>query len=264
MRNLTIITDGEKGRSFHAVLLSYCTGRQLWEGGQHDNVRPIWAMIACSEAESTPFMANLRAGRKANIHGEEKSRSKSDAFELLKSAGYEYHAQRHAEGIVWTVFLPELYRIDPGMVDPEGVKFAMLPDSKWLAPVDELTAQILAEKYWEDLKWSAERQRERDAEMLDIMRYVTMVATLFCAYLDRRTRCPLIPDPKFYSRVLAACLNAGIASLGEPGGYHSSQKWGRCGCGYEEVDCSAAGVACSTSHDRLEALLAECVRDYEG
>lgn len=268
MRDLTIVTDeGSKGRSFRATLLAHATSRSLWAGGTHDNLRPIWAMIATTDAESLPFIRNLQCGRKANCFGDG-NRDKASTFELLKSAGYEYQAQRHPEGVVWTCFLPELFRIDAGMSDPEGVKFAMLPAAGWLADEDHATAKWLAGLYREEAgDWygAEKRQAESDAKRLSEMLYLTRVSGLFAARLNSRTRCPLIPDPRFYSLILAALLNSGQAGLAGVESY-TRESWGRLGSFREEglqAVGIAPGVVCETAHVQLEPVLAACVKTYE-
>ncbi len=135
MQTLTIAPQQEgKGRSFTATLLSYVTADRLWSGGgtSTDTNRPVWIMYAASEGEASPFTANLRLGRKA-LMGEKSSysRKKSPCVELLKSAGYAFSTQRFSEGSVVTAYLPELFNLDPGMVDPKGASFIVLPSKEW-------------------------------------------------------------------------------------------------------------------------------------
>src|SRR6185369_13966964 len=97
-----------------------------------------WAMYACTAAESLPFTRNLQAGRRAVLGADKSSSSKAvTVFECLKSADYTWCSQAHPEGVVWTVYLPELYRIDSGMVDQESVRFALAPSQEWLSDSDE-------------------------------------------------------------------------------------------------------------------------------
>ncbi len=252
MHDLTIVTDGDKGRSFRATLLSYATSRSLWAQGGHEHVRPIYATVAVSEAESIPFIRNLQCGRKASLRVGRADKT----FECLKSADYQWEQQKHPEGVVWTIFLPSLYRIDHGMVDPDGCRFAIMPCA--LDAVDEALAKSLADARRDPKEY---RDAEAHAARLATARYVTQVAPLFCAYLDRRTRCPLIPDPRFYSLTLAALMDKGLAGMAMTDGYAAS-KWGREGPNYVE-DGVSGGLAFSATHAQLEPVLAECVREYE-
>jgi hypothetical protein len=262
VKEIIICTDDSgKGRSFRATLLAYATSKSLWAAGSHDNVRPIFAMLATTDAESLPFIRNLQAGRKATMLNDDRN-AKKETFECLKSANYAYEAQRHPEGVVWTVYLPELYRVDPGMVDPAAVRFAMAPAAKWLASVDESTARWLAGLYRSDEKW---RAAEEHAKRLAICQYVTRLASVFCERLDTRTRCPLIPDARFYALVLAAMLDAGQATLARKDTYGSDREWAHSGCNFVEWGDVGLmpGIAVSTTHALLEPLLAACVKTYE-
>jgi len=264
VRELVIVSDdGKKGRSFRAALLACVVAPSLWSMGQSDRTRPIFAMLTCSDAESIPFVRNLQSGKQAALHGGRQV----ETFECLKSAGYVYAPQRITVGksvqIAWTIFLPELFRVDPGMVNPSGALFCLLPRHEWLAPVDEPLARELAAKYHVEERW---RDGTENAKRLDVCRYVTQIADVFQARLDRHTRCPLIPDRRFAAHVLAAMLDCGAASLASATSY-SRDDWGRGSHRYSEEGTAdvglAPGIAVGVSHATLEPLLSECVRAYE-
>ena len=149
MRDVRIEPKDEgKGRTFRATLLASVEADSMWEGGLTgtDDARPVWAMFAASDAELRPFQANLATGRKI-IVGKEGShyRRRSDKIELLKTAGYQYTWQREAEGSILTACMMDLFRRDPGMVDPTGACFVVMPTEAWLASpkvdkVDEIVA----------------------------------------------------------------------------------------------------------------------------
>lgn len=252
MLDLIITTEGEsKGRSFRASLLAYVEGSALWSGGAtSDNTRPIWCMIAATDAESGPVMANLRSGYKASIIGAEKSygrNKKTDKLEMLKSAGYEFAAQRHPQGTVWTAYLPELFKLDPGMVDPTGVKFAMLPAAGWCPqPSNDVLAHV---------------QELHPSRTLADLGPIARLGPLFAAYLDRRSRCPMIPDPRFYAQIAVEFCRVGVATFAPDGSY--DKKWHRGKLGYDETDVEAVGLlpgmAMQASHETVEAVLAEQV-----
>lgn len=270
MKDIIIHTDNEsgKGRSFRAVLLSYVTSTALWDMGGGDNLRPVWAMIACSPGESIPFVRNLQCGRKAAIIPD-RSRKGTDHLEFLKTGDYAYKPQTSAEGTVWSIYLPDVFLLDPGIVDPERVRFAVLPSAEWVSDVDETLARELAAGYSKDIersRWNTSWADEESARRLDVCRLVTRIAPLFCKSLDTRTRCPLIPDPRFYAMVLAGMLSKGLATLSHENRAYRSE-WGRSGCSFAEYDTDTVGLlpglACSAKHDQLEALLSECVSTYE-
>lgn len=250
MLDLIIQTEGEsKGRSFKASLLAYVEGSALWSGGAtSENVRPIWCMIAATDAESGPVMMNLRFGQKASIVGEEKSyrrNKKTDKFELLKSGGYEFSAQRHPQGTVWTAYMPELFKLDPGMVDPVGVKFAFLPCAAWCPePSNDVLAHV---------------QELNPSRTLADLAPIARLGPLFAAYLDRRSRCPMIPDPRFYAQIAVEFCRLGVATFSGD----SRDTWHSGKLGYVERDVEAVGLlpgmAMNASHETVEACLAEQV-----
>lgn len=134
----------EKGRSFQGTLLAYADADALWTlGGANTEVhRPVWFVAACSEQEAGPFQANLRLGNMAEVPNGNRGtgrNSKGDRFELCRSARYQYAVQRLPAGTVIQAFLPELFAIDPGMVDPEAVRFVMVPAKTWLGDVSRRT-----------------------------------------------------------------------------------------------------------------------------
>lgn len=262
--------DG-KGRSFQALCLATVEADALWPGGltQTDDVRPVWAAFAGTENELRPFMANLILGRKAEyISQTGYHRRKTKGVELLKTAGYQQAWQRETEGCIATAFLPDLFRLDPGMVDPEGASFVVLPTREWFAkqtidvnPIVEYGV-ALSKVYGYPVN---------EGQLITL----APIAYLFCAYLDRRTRCPLLADGRFYLQVLLACLDRGLASwsVDEDKTYYSyyqnRSKFGQHSrFGFREYNTEALGLlpglAFQASHDTLEALLAEEVSKFFG
>lgn len=226
MRDYTIQPEaGKKGRAFSAKLTASVVADSLWSAGGGETMRPIWAQFIGTDAELRPFAMNLKLGRKA-----EPSTGRSsacDRVEFLKSAGFQMAWQREQEGSILTVYHPELFRLDPGMVDPKGATFAMLVPRWWL------TAQSV------------------DAD--------TARAALFAAYLDRRTRCPLVADVAFYRQMFTAALECGLAR--EPG--DRSVKYSKGPLAAEGLETAGvAVVAFSATHEELETFLAEQVSVY--
>jgi hypothetical protein len=256
-RHLVIETGSEgKGRSFRAELLGYCLADHLWEGGSAvtNRLRPAVLVIAASEAQVGPVVANLRGGRKALLH---LGQSKPKQLELLKSAGYAFSAQRHPEGVVVTAYLPELVRIDPGMVDPSGARFLMLPSAAWLrAEVSRFDLGAAVQHVERTVAF-----RRTGASLDEVVPYLA-AAPLFAAYLDRRVRAPIVPDVRFHAQVLAAALRDGYASCARS----RSWGWGHREIAEEHLDeCGfAPGVAFSANHTEIEELLAEQVGVFFG
>ncbi len=248
--------SGEKGRVFSAHALALVTASGLFPEGCVDKpIRPAWVMFGGSEAQLRPFVANLRVGSKADLSGSGR-RSSEKRLEFLRSVQYQAAWQKEAEGVLVTLFHPDLFRMDPGMIDPEGAKFILLVPFHWLAlqTVDFRPAleHVLRLNY--PIEGGS----------------LCKAAYLFAAYLDRRTRCPLIADGRFYLQVLCAALHQGLASV--PGtdttyGSRYSRGWdhhrehGFDATGLDQVGVPVA-ISFLASHDRLEAFLAEQVAIY--
>lgn len=259
--DLTIEPQKEgKGRSFSATCLAYVEADGLWSGGESDtdNIRPVFAMFAGSENELRPFVTNLTMGRRANFP--ERYRSKKERMEFLKSTRYKVTWQREHEGSIATLYLPELFQIDPGMVDPAGVKFVLLPTLEWCENQYIKTQAIV--RHVRELFPAL--PKEADNKWLASM---VPTAFLFSVYLDRRTRCPIYSDGRFYLQLLVACLACGIASLAQDSNYEEFRYSNDFGINSQhgfrssltsEMGCSR-GVALKATHDEVEQVLAEQV-----
>jgi hypothetical protein len=256
MRDLAILPQQGKGRTFRASLLASVEADLLWTGGLtvSDNVRPVWAMLAGSDQELRAFMANLTTGRKAAFEKEGRNygRHKTDQFEILKTAGYDVTWQRELEGAVATIFLPELFQMDPGMVDPEGIRFVLLPSKEWVAGQKIEVKPLI--------------QFVRKAGFLlppeQLARWAP-IAYLFCAYLDRRTRCPIVPDGRFYLQLFLECLKQGLSSFSvqESSYRRPDMPFGENqDLQYHEQDTDQVGLipglAFKASHETFEKILA--------
>ena len=223
--------DGKKGRSFRAELLSWIDAPGLFEAGQADtnNHRPAWMVIAASEQESRAFVANLKKGVRAEKADKGYSRS-FDRFQLLKSAGYQTHQQRCGDAVVTTFFLPELFTVNPGMVDPYGVQFIMLPGQGW---------------------YEAQTIPKEDAEAL-----------LFLAYLDRRTRFPFPQDAAFARKLLDRCFKEGlVASADRERSHRTRFRYFEHGLGKVGM---RGGLAFMSTHNVFGEILADEIKSWSG
>lgn len=229
-----------KGRSFAATLVACVEAREILPRG-NDAVRPIYMAVAGTDNELRPFVANLRTGKKAE-HGY-KGREK---YEILKSAGYQCSWQRTSKGSLVSLFAPDLFCLDPGMVDPKGVLFCILPAKTWLRPSTVAVPACVPEDRVDDVRG---------------------LAPLFIAYLDRRTRCPLIPDARFYVQVLANALDQGLAVFSTTPEHRYARAWGESST-FDEQGTDRLGMASGlffrAAHDVLEDFLAEQVRIFFG
>lgn len=230
---LEIVTGkGKKGRSFRADLLAWIDAPDMFEnGGVGNNNRPIWITVATSEQETRAFVTNFRRGERAEKVSRHSYSRSTDRWQLVKSAGYQIHQQKRGDGVVSTFFLPELFTINPGMVDPDRIQFVMLPSTQWL----------------ESQSVSVE-----DAEAL-----------LFLAYLDRRTRFPFPPEVTFARGLFDRCIELGFATrTNSRHGYgytrkrflyteHSLENLGMRG-----------GVAFRANHEDFGQILAEEIKKW--
>ena len=249
--------DGAKGRTFHATCLATVEADAMWEGGTTtSDVRPVWAMFGGSEQELRPFMANVRLGRKIQISHDGYQR-KNDHMEFLKSAGYRITWQREEEGSIATICLPDFFLLDPGMIDPEGARFIILPPTQWSKSQKIDVAPIVthAEKMYPQFE-------------PDYLASLVPLAFLFCSYLDRRTRCPLVSDGRFYMQVFLACLEKGLATwTSNPhSSYHQNEFGVHHRFRFTETNTSQVvlnpGVCFYGSHESIESVLSKEVSNY--
>lgn len=258
MRVVTIEPQKEgKGRSFSAVCLATIEADRLWPGGDAvtDNNRPVWAMFTGTDNEVRPFVANLLLGRKAEFEKDNAyrytTRKRGERLEILRSAGYQITYQREAEGTIATVFLPDLFRLDPGMVDVDGARFIVLPSREWALAQKVDVAPIV--QHGRSLGYPIEEEA---------LASLTPMAFLFAAYLDRRTRCPLLSDGRFYLQLLLACLHNGLASWSNAKDrYYRETEFGKhADMLFFEKDTADVGllpgIAFNAAHEAIEEVLA--------
>lgn len=268
-----------KGRTFTANLLGYVTADQLWEAGRTstDVLRPVWLCYAASEGEVRSFTANMRLGRKAIISATSepnayRGRSRDGrAVELLRSGDYEYSMQRHPEGVIVTAYMPEVFLLDPGMVDPAGINFVILPSEEWRVQQDIDVAGAV--RHLQKIGYLSTKKETTyyDQPLYptpELAAQLVPLAPLFAAYLDRRTRAPLIKDLRFHMQLLVSVLRTPIASLSTEDSYsHRGREFGqhsRVGF-YEEGTQTLGllpGMAVAANHLQIEQILADEVSVY--
>lgn len=254
--------DGKKGRVFQGHVLASIEADYLWKGGHSNFVRPIWAMIAATEGQSTALIANLRVGRRADMYNQ--YNRVDGVLEFMKSAYYEGFTQRTPAGIVTTLFLPEMMTMDLGMVDPEGIRFALAPDKAWYETQAPYTEDQLEEDqaYLDRYTDSRNDSRYRYAEVSCFTKvyHPRALASLIVVYLERRTRCPILQDPLFHIQLCEA--------LGQEGCLKTTPLVQRYNSGPKTHDTEKVGipnvVTLNIKHADFEAILAaEVVRFYK-
>jgi len=169
----------EKSRVFTVRRLAYLRADRLWEPkrGKASEVFPAMLCFLGSRAETQAFSANLKAGRPA-VCGH-------DIFTVQTKAGYRWIAQEVPGGVVTTVYLPQLFHLEP-VEDPGWVRFVFAPPGWWIR---EQAAEVRLEVTGEDPQEVAQ-------------------AALFAAFLDRRTTMPVLRDPRFQLQLFRAAQEA--------------------------------------------------------
>jgi hypothetical protein len=200
MRDYRIVQpEHSKGRAFTTTCLAMSVGNLFDEHGKDGVDRPIWATFAGSEQELRAFVINLRTGKKA-----EPTANHSDwpeRIEFLRSLRYRVLWQREEEGALATLYHPEVFRLDPGFIEAGRMRFALMLPAGWGAAqgVDALRPVRHCRQF---------KLPVSDGELAAL----APVACLFAAYIDRRTRCPIIADTRFYLQLLVASLATGLAT----------------------------------------------------
>jgi hypothetical protein len=258
----TDISKKPKTRKFQATLLGYVNANSMWKGGDSsgETNRPVWAMLAGTEQALRPFVANLQKGNRAEIPPENNwNRRASIKFEWLKSAGYRFIWQKimldnSQEPLsVVQIYLPELFKLDPGMIDPHEVKFICLTPQHWyqaefellqinkklqntvLQHVKKLGLQDWPERYRYGFFKEKEQKPFSDFTDIEILKVIP-IASHFMAYLDTRTEKPLLPDTSFAVQLYFFALKEKLATLStvqgsqwdwEPGIKNSRWGWAK-------------------------------------
>lgn len=254
--------EGSKGRSFRGELVCWAGANGFWDGGENagrDLIRPVFAVFACSDAEARPFAANLQCGNKAkrfNDYGH----ADRETWEFMRSAKYTYVQQKHPEGVFVQVYLHDLFRDDGAMVDPEEVKFILIPSKEWLAPVDPLVMEHLV-AWFGGIAWK-DRGISKPTEAEAIL--IAQSCHLWMRQMATRTKLPVPNDARFYAQLLASALLEKVATFaGEASGW--SRGFGVNGGlvtdGLDNFGLSS-GIATKAKHADIAILFAENVDTF--
>jgi hypothetical protein len=268
MYEVTIETKAEpnkKTRSFRSTCLGALEASYLCDFSTSQNeIKPVWAMFVGSENELRPFMFNLLAGHKAIIDKGSYSRIK-ERLVFPKSANYKVFWQKEEEATIATIYLSDFFMLDPGMIEPEGAKFIVLPSIEWCNNQSIEAAPILSYIKAITHKELLDKEELSEANLTKLIH----IAFLFCAYLDRRTRCPLVADGKFYLQILIAALTQGLAFLPKDSNKYVPYGTKAFGIGYGSLEGPAletlglaGGISFQADHIQIEALLAKEVEIY--
>jgi hypothetical protein len=212
---------GAKSRAFSVQLLGYLLADSLWESKRTGGaLQPVWVAYLGTDQECRAFTANFRAGRAADAG--------SDRFQLPKKAPHRWVVQRVPDASITVGYLPELFHLDPAGPVGEQVAFVFAPPRAW---IDEQAALLEA---------------DFGDEAPEVAR-----AALFAAYLDRRTRLPLVHDLRFHLQLFRAALEADWLSEPAASAYSGGVLVadGAAACGLDRP------IACSVAQDELAEFL---------
>jgi len=255
--------EESKGRSFRGEVVCYASANGYWDGGENagrDLIRPVFAVFACSDAEARPFQANLQCGNKAQVFSDHGYQEKGTYWEFMRSAKYTYVQQKHPEGVFVQAYLHDLFRDDSAMVDPDEVKFILIPAIEWLAPDDQLVNEHLF-AYFSNVDWkerSCKGPSEAQAEI------IARSCHLWAKQIAVRTKLPIPNDARFFAQALAACLLHGVSTFsgdgrgwqppfGENGGF---------ACEGLELFGLSSGIATMAKHEDIAKVFAENVEIF--
>jgi hypothetical protein len=284
-------TTPPKTRRFQVSYLAHLCANAWWSSGQTvaDTTRPAWLLFAATERAARPFVANLQTGHKAALvpYRPDQAFTPSPVaqVELLKSAGYRFLWQRLTGGAdgplaLVTAYLPELFVLDPGLIDPAGISFLALTPTWWAAREaavlrrDTATCAAISRHLRTLAAGHQEAWRTWDAAtLLDRVPQ----ALLCMSYVERRTTRPLIATPAFSLQLFLAGLEEGLWTLPQPTAAGQARplstpedawRWARHPGSTPVVTygTEAAGlepiVACRTTHAALDTFLAAQVTCY--
>lgn len=256
--------EDAKGRSFRGELVCYATANGFWEGGENagrELIRPVFAVFACSDAEARPFQANLQCGNKAACFYDYGNDDRTK-WEFMRSAKYTYASQKHPEGVLVQAYLHDLFRDDAAMVDPNEVKFILLPAKDWLAPHDQRVVDHLL-AWFGRIDW---KERSMSAPTDAQIEVIASTCHLWARQIAARTKLPIPNNARFFAQALAACLLVGVSTFsgegrgwrppfGEHGGFVTE--------GLELFGLSS-GIATKAKHEDIAKVFAENVEIFFG
>lgn len=263
-----------KGREFQALLLGAVYANKVWDVGDAETKRPVYATFGASEAEMPSFEANLREGRACAPAGT--SGSVSSRIEFPRSAEYAWLRTRCDEGVLLTAYLPSVLRHDPGFLDGETpVRFTVLPTLEWaeaqraalgdddieaaVQHIDRMFLDQIREKDEAEEREmrrvgryvdpSAKQGRENDRRaFLAHLRAMVPTAHLFVAALDKRVRLPVVPDLSFavqlFFKLHTTILGSGYGAPAAGSSLSAMMRdINRERTGWEEVGTESLGLA---------------------
>lgn len=248
------------GRVFSALSLGWVSAESIWkQGSSSDKVfRPIWSVFAGTGLR--PFVANIQRGTKVAMYSG--SHKQSNRLEYLKSVHYTVDWQFTPYGELATVYQADFFQIDPGIIDPQSVTFAMvLP--KDVSQDIKITEKMLLRttNLLESVSWTLTSRIE-----LSIPQFIRL-AHWFGLYLNGRTRYPLLTDAMFYVTLFHRCLELGYACFVtrdrcDTGWGQNNHRSGAFADGMKHLNQVAVVMHCT--HEEVEKLIEETTLSMVG
>lgn len=249
MKPIVVTHEAANGdeHSYRGWLVGHVIANHAWEGGGGGSAeRPILMVVAASHGESGPLTAALSRGARAVVDTGRHDRN-AERYELLKSAGFRRLTQAEPAGVLTTFYHPDLFRRDPGMVDPDEVALAILPRQSW----------VEAQRYDADAIAAHLAALGNDVGATQIDATWTPQARLFGEALDRRTRAPFPGDDRFLVQLLRVLVWRDFAVMSDNYGNRRQHKE----VGLDKLGY-ARGLSFKASQKDIERVIAQEVACY--
>lgn len=189
----------------------------LWElGKKAESVRPLMCILAASEQEIGPLMANLREHGQATVSGGGIGAvGTAVAMEFPRRAGYAWSAPQpipeHA-AVAHHIHHADTFGFVPVAPEAEVVKFAAMPA---FADLDEVLRLNQADL--EDARAHAFQldYPVQDLHTLGVTPRFIALAAVWAKTLQRRTIWAVPQKLAFRVQLLLACLKQGVVTMGD-------------------------------------------------
>lgn len=273
-----------KTKKFSVIGLGFITADSLWDGGENaSETRPVYLSVTGKETTLRPFLANMRAGTRADMSGASYGSNYDVAdnrIRLLKTAGYQVIKQKNDDIAMVTFYLPQLFQNETGMIDAEKCAFISAPPQWWikkqvriLAKNQEKVNEVITYMRRGNLLDEGEKNIAYFPQSVyfneDQIIGLIPVAVHHLAAMDKRTRFPLLQDYRFAVRLYLSAMAHGITSMPATNRWSVGREWNihkiaegfqienREGLGFGDV------TATLVEQEKLGEFLSDEVREYQ-
>jgi hypothetical protein len=272
-----------KTRRFSTLCVGFVLAPFLFDGGDIEaEQRPVFVSVAAKDTSLRPFVANFKAGRRAEMTGHNSRgwNAGSGRMRLLKKAGYQNFSRKAENFTMTTFYLPQVFRHDVGLIDRDKCSFVSLPPLWWAKKQRQVlsqdeTAVANLNRYARRVGLFDDCEKSivglpKDYRLTedDLIRMVPL-AVHYMAMMDMRVRFPLVNEYGFAIRMYLAALAIGVASTPVDGHYETISNWhkhtfadgffiqNQDEMGFED------GVVTDVSQKRLGEFLAQQTKSYQ-